>query len=984
MTGNSGYAQNFNFKNYSLEDGLSQSEINCIYEDSRGYLWMGTSGGGINRFDGTSFKVYEQKDGLCSQIISAVSEDPEGKLWIGGQQGQLCTFDGKTFSKLDEGSKEYVPKGRIVFISVDDNKNVLVGKDNGLFQYNGNEAEQLTITGDTLKDYTVNCFKKDSRNITWIGTSKGVLVLKNHSLLHISDPDFNGFMNITSITEDIYGNIWAVKDKKEIFVIKIVGPSHYQVKIQKVDSIPSPSNIEITAVHFDKRNQLWIASGNKGIVKVSGKNYVQFDQRSGLSVENIKNIFEDQSGNLWFGTSGGGLIRFSNQAFAYFDNLEGFNSPDIFAINADNNNNIWIGTQLHGIYKFDGQTTTRISLFNNEEVRSIYTDSKGVTWFGSKDGIQLYDGKNFSAFKAEITPKNIRSVFEDSKGNIWIGTKGEGVYIYEGRKKITRVKDAHDNAYTFVEDSKGNVWMGTGDGIYVYSYTRQIKHYTTSDGICNSYAGSMVKDKYGSIWVGTDNCVAKFDGTKFISYGIEEGLTSGTVYLINADSLGNVWVGTNKGLDKIQLNSRGEIESIHNYGKSEGFKGIECNSRSTCIDKKGNLWFGTIKGAIKFNPHEDINATKETPITYIKNIKLFYEDVDWTKYSDTISTWFNVPSNAVFPYDNDQITFEFSAISKTFPENIKYSFMLEGFDKDWSPAADNNSASYSNLPPGTYTFKVKSQNKSGYWSTNAAFFTFTIKTPFWKSWWFILLSLAFMSLLIYFYNIYSKRVHELQKERLEKIIRERTSEIIRQRDEKEILLKEVHHRVKNNLQIINSLINIQSDYIDDPRSLELFKEIRNRIRTISLVHEKLYKSQDYANINVKEYINMLVENLIETYSFDKNINLKVQLQVEYFNLNTIIPLGLLLNEIISNSFKYAFNETSEGIIEIKLEKAGAEYFIMTIGDNGKGYEKDPFETESVTLGLELVKILANQLNGKIEKMKHPGTYYKLEFKPLKD
>jgi two-component sensor histidine kinase len=172
--------------------------------------------------------------------------------------------------------------------------------------------------------------------------------------------------------------------------------------------------------------------------------------------------------------------------------------------------------------------------------------------------------------------------------------------------------------------------------------------------------------------------------------------------------------------------------------------------------------------------------------------------------------------------------------------------------------------------------------------------------------------------------------------------------------------------------------------VNDAVSLELFKEIRNRIRTISLVHEKLYKSQDYANINVKEYINMLVENLIDTYSFDKNIDLKINLQVEYFNLNTIIPLGLLLNEVISNSFKYAFNETNEGIIEITLEKTGPDNFVLTIGDNGKGYEKDPFQSESVTLGLELVRILADQLNGKVEKLKQKGTYYRLEFKPLKD
>jgi two-component sensor histidine kinase/ligand-binding sensor domain-containing protein len=976
-------AQNFNFKNYSLDDGLSQSEINCIYEDSRGYLWMGTSGGGLNRFDGNTFKVYEQKDGLCSQIITAIAEDTKGILWIGSQQGSLCTFNGKTFTKIEDGEKEYFSQGRVSFISVDDNNNVIIGKDNGLFLFNGKKLERLTVTGEASKDYKIKCFKKDSRNITWIGTTEGILVLKNKSLVRITGPDLDHTMNITSISEDIYGNLWAIKNKKDYFIVKIVGPSHYQVNVIKVDTIPSPEKTEISSIHFDKKNQLWIASINKGIIKVSGTSYAHFDRTNGLSVENIKNIFEDASGNLWFGTSGGGFIRFTNQAFAYFDNLEGFNSPDIFAIAADKENNIWVGTQLHGVYKFNGKTTSKITQFSDDEVRCIYTDQKGYVWFGSTFGIVLYDGKNFSKFQQQADLKNIRGIFEDSKGNIWIGTKGSGVYVYDN-KTLNKLQDAHDNAYSIAEDTKNNVWIGTGDGIYLYNNFKQVKHYSTADGICNSYAGSMVKDRYGNMWVGTDNCVAKFDGAKFTSYGIEQGLTSGTVYLINADSLGNVWVGTNKGLDKIVLNKTGQIQDIHNYGRSEGFKGIECNSRSTCTDNEGNLWFGTIKGAIKFNPREDINLSPEIPITHIIGVKLFYENVDWLQYTDTISTWFNTPINPVLPYNQDQITFEFSAISKTFPENIRYSFMLEGFDKDWSPADDNHSASYSNLQPGTYTFKVKSVNKSGSWSKQAVEFNFTIKTPFWKSWWFLLLALIGICAAIYFYNIYRKRKHELYKERLEKIIRERTSEILKQRDEKEILLKEVHHRVKNNLQIINSLINIQSDYVSDPRALELFKEIRNRIRTISLVHEKLYKSEDYANINVKEYINMLVENLIETYSFDKNIELKVDLQVEYFNLNTIIPLGLLLNEVISNSFKYAFNETNTGIIEIKLEKSLNERYVLIIGDNGKGFDNDPFTKESSTLGLELVKILSDQLNGKVEKLKQKGTYYRLEFKPLKD
>jgi two-component sensor histidine kinase/ligand-binding sensor domain-containing protein len=988
LTSLSVHAQLFNFRNYSLDDGLSQSEINCIYEDSRGYLWIGTSGGGLCRFDGKNFKTYEEKDGLCGQIVSAVSEDAKHTIIVGNQNGGLCKFDGNSFKTLEEQNKKKYSYGDIKFIAVDDNDNTIVGKDNQILIYSLKGFKLLPIKGDTITTFVVNCFKKDSRNIIWIGTNKGLLVLKNETLLRVSDMEYISNSNITSLSEDIDGNIWAVENEFNLYKIKIVGPSHYQVKSSKIDSIPLPLETKINSIHFDHKNQLWIATKNRGVYKFASNVLTNFNQSNGLPVDNAKNIFEDLSGNLWFGTSGGGLVKFTNQAFTYFDNLEGFREKDIFTLNADKKGNMWIGTSLHGIYKFDGThvtNETKASGIGEVEARCIFCDTKGNVWIGTTKGLVKYDGAYHQI--AVQGCENIRAIYEDKIGNIWFGTRGHYAFVYNGKEfKQINSKDGlgNENVYSLIQDKTGKLWMGTGGGIFVYSDGKITKSYGQDAGLCNVYAGSMVVDKFGTIWVGTDNCVARFDGTKFKSITTDDGLASGTVYLINTDNYGNVWVGTNKGLDKITLKENGDIESIRNYGKDEGFKGIECNSRATCIDANGCLWFGTIKGAIKFDPKEELARKPELPILHITNVKLFYDQVDWKKYSDTLSQWFNLPINLKLAHNENHLTFDFSAISKTLPDNVKYSFKLEGFDKDWSPYDEINSTTYSNLPPGKYKFLVKAETKAGAESAQEEF-DFFIADPFWTSWWFIVLCVIGFSAAIYIYNEYRKRKHELYLERLEKIIKQRTAEIIKQRDENEILLKEVHHRVKNNLQIINSLINIQSDYVNDPKAAELFREIRNRIRTISLVHEKLYKSTDYGNINVKEYVNMLVENLIDTYSINKEIQLKLDLEVQHFNLNTIIPLGLLLNEIISNSFKYAFNDIENGAIEIELHKSNiSDEYTIIIGDNGKGYDKKLLNSENSTLGLELIKILSSQLNGSIEKIEKPGTYYILKFTPLKD
>ncbi len=982
-------SQLFNFRNYSLEDGLSQSEINCIYEDSRGYLWIGTAGGGLCRFDGKEFKTYEEKDGLCGQIITSVSEDNNHALIIGNQNGGLCHFNGHNFSSEKEWAKSKFAGGNIKFIVVDDNQNTIIGKDNQLVKYDGKQFEVLPIKSDTLKSFSVNCYKKDSRNILWIGTNRGLLVLKNETLLRVTDMEYINSSNITALSEDIDGNIWAIADFKNIYKIKIVGPSHYQVKASKIDSIPVPTDAKINAIHFDQKNQFWIATQNKGVYKFTSNQLANFNQTNGMSVDNASNIFEDKSGNLWFGTSGGGLVKFTNQAFTYYENLEGFREKDIFAICADKKGNIWVGTSLHGIYKYDGNSVTNISKSANitdSEARFIYCDSKGIIWIGTTKGLTKYDG----TFHPMNIPKceNVRAIFEDKKGNLWIGTRGNYAFIYDGKTvKPYGEKEGlgNPNVYSFVEDKYGKIWIGTGGGVFTGTSEKITKTYGGADGLCNSYAGSMVIDKFGTIWVGTDDCVARFDGGKFFSITTKEGLASGTVYLLNIDNYGNIWVGTNKGLDKIILNEKGEISFIRNYGKDEGFKGIECNSRATCIDLEGCLWFGTIKGAIKFDPKEELIKKPEVPSLNITKIKLFYDNVDWTTYSDTLTEWYKLPLNLVLAHNENHITFDFIAMAKTLPENLRYSFKLEGFDTEWSPYDELNSTTYSNLPPGKYKFMVTAETRAGIETLKAQEFSFEITKPFWTTWWFIIICIIGISAALYGYNEYRKHKHELYLERLEKIIEQRTAEIIKQRDENEILLKEVHHRVKNNLQIINSLINIQSDYVNDPKAAELFREIRNRIRTISLVHEKLYKSTDYGNINVKEYLNMLVENLIETYSIDKEIKLKLDLEIEHFNLNTIIPLGLLLNEIISNSFKYAFKDIENGQIEIALQKAGSSgEYSMIIGDNGKGYDAKLLAGNNSTLGLELIKILSSQLNGTIDRIDKPGTYYLLKFKPLKD
>jgi two-component sensor histidine kinase len=341
--------------------------------------------------------------------------------------------------------------------------------------------------------------------------------------------------------------------------------------------------------------------------------------------------------------------------------------------------------------------------------------------------------------------------------------------------------------------------------------------------------------------------------------------------------------------------------------------------------------------------------------------------------------WFNLPVQPELRYDQNQLLFEFTAISNILPEKNTYSYKLEGFDDHWSPYTKSSSVSYSNLPPGDYVFKVRARNCDGVESEYDAEFRFAISPAFWQTWWFYALVLFGIVYVIYKYNSTLRRQSAIHNNLLEQRVEMRTREIMRQKEEKDLLLKEVHHRVKNNMQVITSLLNIQSFYIKDPESLKLIAESKNRIKSMALIHEKLYESKEFTKISISDYVDSLLSELIGAYGINQEIVLDKKISAGNFSIDTVIPLGLLINEVISNSLKYAFEKRDEGNIYIELSHHGENYHLI-IGDDGIGIPKDSLEQESSTLGLELIKLLTDQLNGQVKLLDRQGTFYEVIFK----
>lgn len=980
-----GLSQTYNFEYYNVEEGLSQSQVNSIIQDSRGHLWIGTQGGGACKFDGLTFTQFKEADGMSGDIITDISEDKKGNIWFTSTWGGTTKYNGRKF--LNFTTKDGFINDGNTCIFTDKSGKVWVGNDNGLSVYDNGTIKNFSKKNVDLNGERVNCITEDNLGNTWIGTNEGVTIFLKDKKVFIDVNDGLISNNVLAIKQTSKGDFSIGTDKG--LTILLAGSVDDSRSYEFISTPIGNLEIQITDLLETREKEHWIATAENGIYVISQNGeFTNITKENGLPTNNISTLFQDRSGNVWIGSNGGGLIKYGNRAFTYFNEVEGLNNNGVFSIVEDNENNIWVSTNDEGIYKFNKTESVQYNKNNglkSNNVRSSVKDKKGNLWFATSNGLTKYSRGIFKTYTTAdgLLSNKTKVLLIDKEGNLWIGTNGGGLSVYNGVsfKNYTNKNGLpHNYVHSLFQDSKDNIWIGTGMGALKYS-NGKFHSYMGSKGFCNNYVGSITEDKFGQIWFGTDRCVVRYDGLDFKSIGIENGLSSGVVYLLHADKSGHVWVGTNNGIDRISFDSYGQISTIKNYKSKQGFKGIECNSRAIYEDQNNNLWIGTVKGVVKYTPSED-KTNVFAPLTHINNIKLFFEDVDWLAYSRELYPWNNLPKDLNLDYDNNHLTFEFSAINLILPAEVQYRFKLENFDEKWYQSTNKTSATYSNLQSGDYTFKVIARNEDGVWNQEPAAYSFSISSPWWKEWWAILLFLAGI-----FYTIYKlasfkeQRQREVSKE-LEAKVKERTSLIETQRDEKEILLKEIHHRVKNNMQVIISLLSIQSGYTKDEAALALFDEAKNRIRSMALIHEKMYQTGDLARIDFQDYIMALTNDLIDTYAINTDIFLDIKIDKVKFGIDTLIPLGLLLNEVISNTLKYAFKDRDKGriIIHLLLNEE-MNLYTLIVGDNGIGMPQEMFDKEEGSLGMELIKIFTTQLDGEIERLPDEGTVFKIVFEP---
>lgn len=794
-------SQEFSFKNFSVEEGLPQSQVVTCFQDKTGYLWFGTQSGGVAKFDGKSFQIFNAKTGLPNNSVQSIYQDKKGNYWFATEEG-LSNFDGRQF--WNYGKSYGITKVNKVIGDIAGN--IWFGDYNkGLFLYDGKKFTRYTtkdgLISNNIRDLV---FTRDNRlliatnsglsifdgkrftnynkdNGLLANSTRGVIEDKNSNLwvghltgISVIDPS-GKIRTITQKNGLLYNQVLDVFEdsKGEIWISAIGGLCRYDgKKFWDVKTSEDLHNKRVYEVIEDREGNIWAATDTKGASRLIRTSFTHFSDKDGLANNNVWEICEDKNGMLWFATDRG-ISRFDGKKFLTY-NINAIPEEDIiFCLFYDERNTLWAGTNF-GLAKFDGYRFRKIpdpgKAFKDEAIVDIISDAAGNIYCGTFNGIVKFDGNKFEHFAIEDSLLiAVYELYRDNQDMIWIGTEYNGLYIYDGKKlsKFHIEGFPHDNKiWNVAQDSQNNFWFGlTENGLVRYNRTTKKHDLITS----------------------------------------ENGLIDDNILSMNFDRNDNMWIGTNRGVSRLDVgeyNRTGKI-IISNYGKDEGFLSVECNQNSQHIDVAGSVWFGTIGGTSKYTPgvyperHNDI-----LPNTVILGMKIFNESFETEGISDGINPATGLPINLRLKHNQSNVSFDFRGLSFINSEKVKYRYRLVGLSNQWSPVTRMNTVNYSNLTPGNYTFEVISCNNENVWNYTPASLSFEIITPFWKRLWFYIFIVIVLSAGIFGYVKFRtyKLIH--QKQDLEKIIDERTQQLQAEKEKVEEVNQELE-QINSELAKIN-------------------------------------------------------------------------------------------------------------------------------------------------------------------------------------
>lgn len=874
------YSQSYRFYHYTVNQGLSQSVIHSIYQDTRGFIWVGTQDG-LNRFDGYSFIKFlhnpNDTNSLSDNWVYNITEDSDGNLWIGTRQG-LCRFnyDRNSFSRYTHGVEyQNDPYRDNVYGCVISTEGKIFTNTPPLINLFDSKTGKFTHymnsigNNDKIEDQSLPIiFDRDG--LIWAATSAGLVVFdpnrEKFTNFQHNPSDRNSLSNnsIQGIFEDHEGLIWVGTPN---------GIDIYDKSRKTFSRYPLVLNgtpVSVRSIVQDRKGYFWIGTQGHGLLKIIfEKGVLKIDKNISegqtLSPSFLNNSFVnalliDRSQNLWIGTLNGlDKTDLKDPLFKLYRRSAEASSIDLLdnviaSIYKDKEGNIWVGNWGKGLNIIDAKTknvkhySSALQGKNhlvNDFVHVIFEYSENEIWIGTRNGIFVFTNNQFVDLNLYYKSKQIPTfsnnrvlcILKDTLDNVWIGTQG-GLYyldLINNNYRCFTSSGNHRNrisdnlVYSLVFDNNKDLWIATKNGLDRYSYRNdRIVNYTrvenSTNTLSDNYIVSLCFASDHNLWIGTKSSGINRLNLKdsiFTYFTEADGLASNIIYEIVEDDFGNMWFSSGKGLSLLK---KGESR-IRTYTEEDGLQGIEFNLRASYKSKDGEIFFGGMTGFNSFDP-KDISQNKYIPSMEFTSFQKLNKD-------GTHNIHITNKRKIVLEYGDFAFNVEFSALEYTSSNKNQYAYKFDGTSSSWIDIGNRRFLTFSTLAPGQYQLWIKGSNNDGVWNNEGTYISLKILPPWWRSRIAYVIYFILIVSLIFTFIKYRERTLREQKKILEKKVKERTEEVEKQKSEildKNNELEQQNHEIlaqRDTLSKQNERISKQNKQIKD--SIQYASRIQSAI-----------------------------------------------------------------------------------------------------------------------------------------------------------
>lgn len=887
--------ERFALNHYAIEDGLSQNAVTDILQDHLGYMWLGTEDG-LNRYDGYDFLNFghldEDSTSLSNSYIRCLYQDHRQRLWIGTSEGlnrfipELKKF--KQYLTRNETSLN----ARNIRCVYEDSQGVLwVGTDGGLRVYDEERDRFVPPTNFGLVRVTVLTMFEDREGVFWVGTENGLYQLDRAKKRLVFFQDFGRRITgpVNKILQDREGRVWFGTETGLFRLDK------RESELEAMDKL-FPEALDPLIVkdfHIDRKNRLWVASYGSGLWihdfrhnKLTHLKHQQ-DLPSTLSNDIVLSLFESKAEILWIGTYNGldvydqGRAVFTSYYSPLKERLKDFRE-DVWAVHQTPEGDIWSGT-YDGLFKMsasDGSYThfkhtpgENKNQLPNNHITAIVPAEGGKLWLGTTEGgLSRLDPKTerFENFVRDDENPNqgpadnsVWALFRDRNNILWIGTS-QGLSRFDPKtqrflhyRKSSGSKSLSDNnVWSICEGPKGYLWVATSSGLNRFDRkkgTFETFYHQESDpekGPSNNYIVCLHADEEGILWLGTHSGglnSLNLESMRFKHYTERKGLASGVIYGITEDESGNLWLATNRGISRFNRSS----ERFHNYDTEDGLLASRFNHSAICKTQKGELLFGNTRGINLFHP-DSIQDNPYIPPVYITTFKIFNKVIT-PHNSELLAKDISETPVIQLSHEHYVISLDFVALGFRQSGKNRFTYKLEGFDEEWNYTdSRQRTATYTNLKPGIYKFRVKASNNDGIWNDQGAELTIIVKPPFWDELWFrIVVILLVVIILTTAYRMRVRNI-ELRRQDLERLVAQQTNDLRREKDKLEHAFEEIKEQKEQILNFNTDLQQKQEEILAQRDDIEQqrneVQRAAEQIRILTTIGQELTRILDLSEL----------------------------------------------------------------------------------------------------------------------------------------